>query len=107
MRRATAAGLVLVAALAAACIGGDGGSFESTRGPVASPSTSTSTGPPGPPRCPTSYAAPDPARPRIRLTFDLADSLDTVKGGEHVVFTPDLPIRELVFRLTPNTAPSV
>ena len=28
-------------------------------------------------------------------------------GTEHISFTPDLPITELVFRLTPNTAPTV
>jgi hypothetical protein len=53
-----------------------------------------------------SYAAPDPARPRIRLSFDVAGDLAAVKGSEHVEFTPDLPIRELVFRLTANTASS-
>ncbi len=37
----------------------------------------------------------------------MSDDLTTVHGTEHVSFTPDLPITELVFRLTPNTAPTV
>ena len=57
--------------------------------------------------CPASYAAPDPGRPRIALTFDLAEDLATVRGTEKVTFTPDLPVTEVVFRLTANTAPSV
>ncbi len=57
--------------------------------------------------CPSSYAAPDPNRPQIELDFDLADDLASVEGAEDVVFTPDLPVRELVFRLTANTPPSV
>jgi hypothetical protein len=108
MRRTTAAGLALVVALAGACTRGSGGGFDSTRGSgtaapattPASPGSSATTG------CPTSYAAPDPARPQLRLGFDVAGDLATVKGTEHVVFTPDLPVRELVFRLTANTAPS-
>jgi hypothetical protein len=43
----------------------------------------------------------------ITLSFDLADDLATVKGTEDVEFTPDLPVRELVFRLTANTPPTV
>ena len=57
--------------------------------------------------CPSSYAAPDPDRPQITLAFDLADDLESVRGTEDVTFTPDLPVREVVFRLTANTAPSV
>lgn len=57
--------------------------------------------------CPVSDAAPDPRRPVVRLTFRLADDLATVSGSEDVVFTPDLPITELVFRLTPDTPSSV
>ncbi|HEY2985984.1 MAG TPA: M1 family aminopeptidase [Jatrophihabitantaceae bacterium] len=59
------------------------------------------------PACPTSYAAPDPKRPRVRLAFAISADLATVQGTEHVEFTPDLPITELVFRLTANTAPTV
>jgi hypothetical protein len=47
-------------------------------------------------------AEPDPDRPRIALDFELADDLRTVTGTETVVFTPDLPVDELVFRLVPN-----
>lgn len=47
-------------------------------------------------------AEPDPDRPRIALDFRLADDLRTVTGTETVVFTPDLPVEELVFRLVPN-----
>ena len=56
---------------------------------------------------PTSAAAPDPDRPRIALDFRLADDLRTVTGTETVVFTPDLPVEELVFRLVPNGPDSV
>lgn len=52
--------------------------------------------------CPASYTPPDPKRPRIRLTFELADDGRTVTGTEHVEFTPDLPVTELVFRAWPN-----
>lgn len=47
-------------------------------------------------------AAPDPDRPVVDLEFRLADDLRTVTGTETVVFTPDLPVEELVFRLVPN-----
>ncbi len=47
-------------------------------------------------------AEPDPDRPRIALDFRLADDLRTVNGRETVVFTPDLDVAELVFRLVPN-----
>ncbi len=52
--------------------------------------------------CPASYAAPDPKRPVVDLHFALADDLATVTGTESVTFTPDLPVSELVFRLTAN-----
>ena len=76
----------------------------------ASSSSQPSTPSPSPnqqPACPTSYAAPDPKRPRVRLAFVVSPDLATVQGAEHVEFTPDLPITELVFRLTANTAPTV
>ncbi|MGY1821420.1 peptidase M1 [Geodermatophilus sp. SYSU D00079] len=47
-------------------------------------------------------AAPDPDRPRVDLDLRLEDDRRTVRGTETVVFTPDLPTRELVFRLVPN-----
>ena len=101
-RRATAVAAVgLVAAACTSTAGGDG-SFQAS--PTASaPSGSAS----GSAACPASYAQPDPDRPEVRLTFDLADDLATVRGTEDVTFTPDLPVRELVFRLTANTAPTV
>jgi hypothetical protein len=43
----------------------------------------------------------------VRLAFTLSPDLTTVQGSEHIEFTPDLPITELVFRLTANTAPTV
>jgi hypothetical protein len=52
--------------------------------------------------CPTERARPDPDRPVVDLAFSLADDLRTVTGTETVVFTPDLPTGELVFRLVPN-----
>jgi len=52
-------------------------------------------------------AAPDPGRPRVELAFTFAPGLRTVRGTEQVVFTPDRPVRELVFRLTPNSAGQV
>ena len=108
VRRRSVAGLGLVAVLIAACspAGGDA-RIDSPRTPSRVPSSgSPSPGTSAASGCPTSYAAPDPARPRIGLSFDVADGLATVKGTEHVLFTPDLPVRELVFRLTANTAPS-
>jgi hypothetical protein len=56
--------------------------------------------------CPATRIDPDPHRPKITLAFDLAAGLGTVTGTEHVEFTPDLPVRELVFRLTANTPSS-
>ncbi len=53
-------------------------------------------------RCPAERAEPDPERPEIALDFWLADDRRGVTGTERVVFTPDLDVRELVFRLVPN-----
>jgi hypothetical protein len=57
--------------------------------------------------CPASYAQPDPHRPKVDLDFTVAPDLTVVHGTEHISFTPDLPITELIFRLTANTAPTV
>jgi Peptidase family M1 domain len=104
LRRRTAA-VAAVGLVAVACTGkaGGEGSFQPSAAPSApvAPSTSASAA------CPASYAQPDPNRPEIRLTFDLAADLATVRGTEDLTFTPDLPVRELVFRLTANTAPTV
>jgi Peptidase family M1 domain len=58
------------------------------------------------PRCPAERAAPDPDRPVVHLDFRLEDDLRTVTGTQTVVFTPDRPTGELVFRLLPNTPDS-
>ena len=47
--------------------------------------------------CPAAYAEPDPQRPVV--TAALTVDGGTVTGTSRVVFTPDLPIGELVFRL--------
>ncbi|WP_338105107.1 M1 family aminopeptidase [Modestobacter muralis] len=52
--------------------------------------------------CAAGRAAPDPDRPVVDLAFSLAEDRRTVTGTETVVFTPDLPTDELVFRLVPN-----
>ena len=54
------------------------------------------------PACRTTYAAPDPKRPSVTLTFDVAESYTTVHGTERVSFTPDRPVTEVVFRLWLN-----
>jgi hypothetical protein len=58
------------------------------------------------PLCPAERAAPDPDRPVVALDFRLEDDLRTVTGTQNVVFTPDRPTGELVFRLVPNTPES-
>lgn len=47
-------------------------------------------------------AEPDPGRPVVDLDLRLDDDRRTVTGTHTVVFTPDLPTGELVFRLVPN-----
>ena len=44
-----------------------------------------------------------PDRPTVALSFDVAADLRTATGRESIVFTPDLPVCELVFRAWPNT----
>ncbi len=58
------------------------------------------------PSCPTDRAEPDPDRPVITLDFRLEEDLRTVTGSQTVVFTPDRPTGELVFRLLPNAPES-
>jgi peptidase M1-like protein len=55
----------------------------------------------------TTYADPDPNRPKMTLRFTIADDHRTVRGTERVVFRPDRAVTELVFRLTANTRPTV
>lgn len=52
---------------------------------------------PAPPGMPP-LAAPWPQRPVVDLAFNVAPDLRSVTGRERVVFTPDLPTCELVFR---------
>ena len=91
---------VLAAVLLAGCT-----SFAQTvaaereRAPQAAGAEATTPGPGG---CPAARADADPDRPRIDLSFELADDLVTVGGEEEVVFTPDVATDELVFRLVPN-----
>ena len=77
--------------------------------PTPSSSAPSSSAPPSASTaaCPTHYAAPDPKRPRVSLAFTVSNDLSTVNGTEHIAFTPDRPITELVFRLTANTKPTV
>ena len=78
-----------------------------TASPTGGPTPSTPEGGPvGEAACPDERAGPDPDRPRITLDFRLEDELTTVTGTERVVFTPDLPTDELVFRLVPNAPDS-
>ncbi len=52
--------------------------------------------------CRPDYAPPDPDRPQVQLAFTVGRDHRTVTGHERVVFRPDLPVTELVFRLWPN-----
>ena len=90
MRRSGLAALTAVALLAGGC---------SEPAPVVgapAPTTSAAGA------CPAGRAAPDPDRPVVDLRFSLGEDRRTVTGTETVVFTPDLPTAELVFRLVPN-----
>jgi Peptidase family M1 domain len=107
-----AAGAALVLAGCTATTSGHGSLGAAPSTPSAPSSTEPST--PGTPRsspaaggCPANYIPPDPRRPKVTLRFTVGADLETVRGSEHVEFTPDLPITELVFRLTANTAPTV
>ena len=101
--RRRAAALAAVGLVAAACTSKVGGA--ATAPASASPGTPSASS--ASPTCPASYAEPDPHRPEITLRFELANDLATVRGTEDVTFTPDLPVQELVFRLTANTPPTV
>jgi hypothetical protein len=106
------AGLLAGALVLTACSTTTNGSGHAA--PQSPPSTSSSGSPssgsgsnPNAGSCPRSYVAPDPKRPKITLTFNVSSDHSRVDGTERVVFTPDLDITELVFRLTPNTVPTV
>lgn len=85
------------------------GRGEGVTPPPSSRAATTARGssPPGPAACPRRYAAPDPDRPAMTLRFTIAPGHRTVRGHESVVFRPDRPVSELVFRLTANTRPTV
>ena len=64
--------------------------------------------PPGPTRrpAPPTGPPPTPTGPGSHLEFRLEDDRRTVTGTETVIFTPDLAVDELVFRLIPNAPDS-
>ncbi|MFN2626078.1 MAG: M1 family aminopeptidase [Mycobacteriales bacterium] len=71
--------------------------------PPATASAAESPAPACSPTAPRSaYAAPDPRRPVVDVAFSVARDHASFIGHEHIVFTPDLPVRELVFRLWGN-----
>jgi hypothetical protein len=94
MRRRQALLLALLLPLA--------GCWSSGSPPVELPSADATAPSSSADDCPGGRAQPDPARPVIDLHFALDADLRTVTGTETVVFTPDLPTGELVFRLVPN-----
>ncbi len=99
---AAAAAVLAAAVLLAGCSSHTSGTGTSAaRSTTPAPTSSAAT------TCPTSYVPPDPARPRVRLDFTVAPDLASVHGSEHVEFTPDARITELVFRLTANSPPTV
>ncbi|RBY91583.1 peptidase M1 [Blastococcus sp. TBT05-19] len=81
-------------------------SFADGDPPRVDAAPATTQAPADPTACPAERAGPDPDRPVIDYDFRLADDLRTVTGSETVVFTPDLPTDELVFRLVPNAPES-
>ncbi|MEP7021403.1 MAG: hypothetical protein ABI808_12170, partial [Pseudonocardiales bacterium] len=115
---ALAAGTATMMLLLASCttitngspraVGNTSGTAAAGRSPTNSaPQSQPSSAPGGGQACPPSYVAPDPRRPRVALAFTFSPDLSTVRGTEHISFTPDKPITELVFRLTANTTPTV
>jgi peptidase M1-like protein len=96
--RSRRAGLLLGAVL---LLPGCGSSFVDTLAAERSPAPQQPPATPSEGDC-AGRAEPDPDRPVVGLDFRLADDLRTVTGTETVVFTPDLPTGELVFRLVPN-----
>jgi aminopeptidase N len=108
--RAASAGVAAVVLALAACTSTTAG--HGSTGSTASrtfsdqPPTASTSPTPVPTDCST-YAAPDPNRPQMILNFIIAPDHRTVTGHEQITFRPDLPITELVFRLTANTKPTV
>jgi hypothetical protein len=74
-------------------------------GPVATPSprpapdvpTAVAVGPLGALPCPSAYADPRPLRPVVSAALTVDGR--AVTGTQRIVFTPDLPVDALVFRL--------
>jgi hypothetical protein len=105
---------LLLLALAAGCVrgdgNGDGGSLAdpgSTTTVIAAPTTTpapTVPPPPPAPACPTvpAPAQPSPDRPRYLLGVDVRLDENLVAGTLQVRFVPDLDTDRLVFRLWPN-----
>src|SRR5215218_5969133 len=75
---------------------------DDERPPRASGSPRTTSPTPSVDPCPGRYTEPDPERPRVALRFGLDAARRVVTGTETIVFTPDLPVRELIFRLWAN-----
>jgi hypothetical protein len=104
MRRSVAAA---AAVLSTAALGSCSGPSAPGVGPGGTgpnhPAASGGSASPTPQRaCPTRYAEPDPNRPRITLDLAVSADLGTVTGTELVHLWPDLPVSEMVFRLTAN-----
>ena len=107
------AGLVAAALVVTACsttTSGHGHPAPQTPSSSSSSSAPPSSGGGTNPKagsCPGSYVPFDPKRPKVTLTFNVSADRSRVDGTEHVEFTPDKDITELVFRLTANTIPTV
>ncbi len=109
-RRRAASVVAAAGLLACACtstIDGRGSARVPTSAPPSRAASSAPAPSSGAAASCTTYAAPDPDRPRMTLRFTIAADHRSVQGSERVVFRPDKPITELVFRLTANTAPTV
>lgn len=109
--------LVTIALVGASCAG-DGHQLERADAPVTNPSststtssstttTATTTTRPSPvganacpPPAPTQTADPD--RPRHRLDMTADPTSGSVTGTQQLVFRPDLPVEQVVFRLWAN-----
>jgi hypothetical protein len=97
----------VLAVLALVGAAGCTASTDGTRRGAPTPNATGATSSPGragtTPACPAQYAAPDPKRPHMSLSFTIPADHTDVTGHEVVRFTPDLPVTELVFRLTANS----
>lgn len=110
MRRTRQVGLLLaLVCTALACTGRDApptavSPKASATSPSASAPGTTTTAPPPPAgACPSDHREPPADRPVVTLHFRLDADRRRVAGRERIVFTPDRPIDEVVFRLWPNS----